>query len=456
MRMHRPPLLFALLAAAAACTSTPAWNQDESRRFVAMQAAVDERLRAGEAALATDASVALPDGADLDHVDEHLDPVPQPEGEGATVATAGSAARCRLPGWIVRSPAGTKVAFAGHVLDGFDRLDDVAVQPERGIVLLGTRRGTQTITTGAGVWSGQLWRTDLAPKLSTDGSCFVYVEEGIWADRSMLAPTADPTQGRPIPLDGRIHWPIWPGRDGRRIRAIVEVDGRIEIRDNGQVVASAESYAHPFYDEDLDQVRVHLITGGKTRVLVGDQLLPPLDSYRLVLVSADGRTCAAVGREGDTDWLVVGGARKFSSAHIVAAALSADGSTWACAFQVDGLCRVVSPEGIGEAMPLVQDLVFAADGSALAVRTQRDGRPVWTVQGEELGGYDDVQHLQLLPARGGAVFAGRDGAGWWVVAGARRDGPWDEVGSCRLLEDGAVVAIARRGQQAHRRVIRTR
>lgn len=453
--MRTPSLLLLSLLVAPACVTSTAWNDDEQQQFVAMQLAVNAQLAAGDAALLQDGAVDLPEGRDLDDVDAFLNllpPVPAEPDAAAVTKVAGS--KCRLPGRVVYTASGATVGFAGHTLAPFDRLDDVSLQPERGIVLLGKRHGVQTITTASSVWSGELWREDLAPSLSTDGSCFVYVEPGFWASRSMIAATTDPMHGRPLLLGGRIHWPVWPGRDGKRVRAIVENEGRIEIHDGPNVIAIAEDYAHPYFDAERDLLHVHLISGGKTRMLIDDRLTPPLDSYRWLEQSDDGKHYLAVGREGELDHLIVDGNSALQHARIVAIAIAADGSTWACAVQEGDACFVVRPDGRTGPFASISQLVLAPDGSALAMRTAAGAAGSWSIDGAPLSGYDAVRDLRLLPNGGGAVFVGRDAQGWWVVAKDHKDGPWDEVGRCWLHPDGKhALALTRRGQQAHRRVL---
>ncbi len=461
--MRTSPLMLLPLLAATACVTSTAWNDVEQQQFVAMQLAVNAQLAAGDAALLQEAAIELPAGHDLDDVDEFLNVLPPlPSTPGALATGAGPTSKCRLPGRVIYTESGTTVSFAGHTLAPFDRLDDVALQPERGIVLLGKRHGVQTITTASTVWSGELWREDLAPSLSTDGSCFVYVEPGFWASRSMIAATSDPMHGRPLLLGGRIHWPVWPGRDGKRVRAIVENEGRIEIHDGPNVIAIAEDYAHPFFDAERDQLRLHLISGGKTRMLIDDRLTPPLDSYRWLEQSTDGKRYAAVGRDGDVDHLVVDGNSVLQHARIVALALASDGSTWACAVQEGEQCFVVRPDGRTGPFGAISQLVLAPDGGSLAIRATTAGTGQWLIDGAPLSGYEAVRDLRMLPNGGGPVFVGRDAQGWWVVALGRgdaggKDGPWDEVGRCWLDVGGEhVLALTRRGQQAHRRVLSLR
>lgn len=460
MRTTFAPGVLLGLFLGAGCGTGTAWSDDERQQFVAMQAAVDAQFAAGEAALITNGEVVLPEGCDLRDVDLHLNVWP-PVPEEPDALGWGAGRKCGVPGRMARAAVGTTLSLAGHTLAGFDSISDLAVTKERGIVMLATRRGIQTITTRDGVWMGELWRPDLVPSLSIDGSCFVYVAEGFWNDRSMIAVAADPAQTRPLNFGANIHWPIWPGRDGTRIRAIVENEGRIEIRDAGKVIAVADSYANAFFDLARDQLQVHLVTDGKTRWLIDDRLTPALDSYRWIEQSTDGRHHLVVGRDGELDHLVFDGNSVLQHADIVAIALAADGGTWACAVREGDAYHVVRPGGRSAALPKVQELRLAPDGSSLAVLTKAAGGSQWQIDEQPLSGFDAVRDLQLLPAKAGFVFTGRDAAGWWLVVRAaaqggseRKDGPWEQVGRSMLSADGQhAIALFGRGGTAHRRVL---
>lgn len=445
------PIALAALVLVPACASNPAWNLAEKRHFAATLHAIGKEFAAEPAALAENDAVDLPEGAGLDLVDERLHVyAPGDAGHETEHPLFGPDQKRQLPSLLVRGEAGVALAVAGTELTGFDSVQDFAIGPQTGLVLLATRRGVQTLATPNGNWSGNLWRADLLPQFSTDGSHFVFVQEGMLNDRSMIAPSATPEKAVPLDFGCRVHWPVWPGRDGSRVRAIVENEGRIEVRDAGKVVAFAESYAHAVFDAPRDQLRVHLTTGKKTIVLIGDRQTPALDDYRLPVVSADGQHYAVIGRDGGEDVLVVDGNTVLRHARLVAAALSADGSTWAAAAQEGEQGFVVRATGKSGPMPPVTELRLAPDGSSLAALAGGS----WTVDGEPLVGYDEVRDLQPLPAKAGAVFAGRDAAGWWLVAPGQRDGPWERLERIRLLDDGKhLLGLAQRGRQAHRRVL---
>ena len=451
------PLLPFVLASAAACTSGPAWTEAEHAQLAALQQAVQAELAAGPALWTTPAQITLPDGKGLDDVDEvlHVMPSSPRDGRGGYRIAWGIGSRRLLPATLYCGEHETMLAVAGRAMAGFDAVHDFTVAPGRGAVLVATRRGEQTVASAAGVWTGSLWHRSFRPELSTDGSHFAYVEDNWFKDRVILAPTNAPERGTPLVLPGVVQWPVWPGRDGSRVRAIVVAGGRVAVHDGGQVVATADTYAHPFYDAEYDELIVHLTTGGRATMLIGNQQTPPLDSYRWLERSRDGKHYAAAGREGDRDCVVVDGRIVLQHPKLVWMELAADGSTWACAVQEGEQCFVVRPSGRSGPMPRITELILAPDGSSLAVNTRVDRKSAWTVDGVALGaGYHGVRDVIVLPAGRGAVFCARNDAGSWLVTPDATDGPWEEIRRCQLLADGKhVICLARRGREAHRRVL---
>lgn len=446
----------AVLLAAAACAVGPAWTDDERRELGALEQAVLTTLAQGDAEPTASAMVTLPEGKDLGDVDVFLHVYPSLAGEAEGYRWSWSVGPTHpLPGMLFVGDGGTLLAIGGRRLGGFDHVHDLAVDPARGAVLLATRRGEQTVVTAQSTWSGSLWHRSFRPELSTDGSHFVHVADGWFRDRAMLAPTDAPERGVPISLPGVVQWPVWPGRDGSRVRSIVVVDGRVEVRDGDRVVATADSFANAFFDHRRDQLRVHLTTAGKTRILFGDRLSPPLDSYRWIDESRDGGHWLAAGRDGDRECVVYDDALVLRTTKLAWMDLSEDGSTWACAVQEGEQCFVVRPGQRSGPFPPILQLILAPDGSALAMCMGQGRTRSWTLDGQPLGAmYEGIDDVTVLPAKGGVVFRGRDAAGAWIVTPLGRDGPWDRVERCQVSQDGRrVVALAQRGREAHRRVL---
>ena len=448
------PASFALLAAA--CSVGPAWTADERQQLAAMQNAVRALMALPPSTLTTNAVATLPVGKDLDDVDVFLNVFPSlslATGPGVKRAW-GADHDVVLPTLTIFGATDARVATAGLEMRGFDVLHAFNVVPERGVVLLVTRRGEQTVALGEQVWSGSLWHRSYCPELSTDGSHFTFVQDNWLRDRAMLAPTEAPERAVDLNLPGVVQWPVWPGRDGSHVRAIVAVDGHIEVRDGDRIVATAESFAHPWFNAVTDRLQVHLRSGGKEQLLLGDRLLPPLDSYRWLRESADGKHHAAVGREGQLDHFVVDDQVVLRHPKILWIELSANG-TWACAVQEDEQFFVVRANGRSEPLPYITELVLAPDGSSLAVCTRVLRTSSWAMDGVPLLGYDTVADLQLLPQKKGAVFAGHDASGWWLVTPNGRDGPFERMLHCRVLPDGKhAVCLAQRGREVHRRALK--
>jgi hypothetical protein len=461
MTRTRSPDLWAvrlLPLAAAACAVGPAWTDEERAQLAALQQAVLATCANAEAALATDAMVTVPEGKDLDDVDALLNLYPS-----ITLPEQGGYKEAWSVGWgtqatgmlFRRNEGSSCLAIVGHTLEGFDWLHAIATDPVRGAVMLATRRGEQTVATAQGVWTGSLWHRSYCPELSVDGSHFTYVESNWLKNRVMLAPTDAPERGVAIELPGVVQWPVWPGRDGTQLRSIVIVDGRVEVRDGERVVATADAYEHAFFDEFRDELSVHLITGGKTRILSGEHLSPPLDSYRWVDGSRDGKHRLLAGHEGDLECIVFDDTIVLRCAKLAWMDLADDGSTWACAVQEGEQCFVVRPDGRSGPFPPITQLVLAPDGSSLAVCTRVDRKWSWTLDGQPLGAaHDHLGEVFVLPGRGGAVFTARDAQGWWIVTPGGRDGPWDHTARPRLVDGGRrVMVLAKRGREVHRRVL---
>lgn len=438
----------------AACTSGPVWTPAEREGLAALQQAVHAALRLE---VATPATMQLADGQDVGDLDLLLQPFPSPvasEGEFLSSWTVGShpLLRCML----YRRNDSTELTCAGHTLTGFDAVHAFAVDATRGAVLLATRRGEQTVTTAQSHWSGSLWRRRFRPELSTDGSCFTFVASDWFSDRAMLAPTASPERAAPIELPGVVQWPVWPGRDGSRLRSIVVVDGRVEVRDGDRVVATADTFANATFDARSDRLRVHLSTAGKTRLLFGDRLSPPLDSFHWIEESADGAHWLAAGRIGEETCVVYDDRIVQRTARLAWMALSDDGSTWACAVQEGEQHFVVRPEGRSGPFPEVTQLVLAPDGSALAVCTRQGRQSSWTLDGRPLGAqYTHIEDVVLLPQRGGAVYTASDGKARWLVTPAGADGPWDAIARWRHVDVARhhVIALVQKGREVQRRVL---
>jgi hypothetical protein len=443
----------------AACSVGPAWTPAEATELAALQQTVLEKLPTAAAELTTDGARELPEGKSLGNVDlllhafPTLDRADAPDG----VFEGWSLGPSQPPtAMLFRSSREGTLALAGHALGGFDALQALALDPQRGVVLLATRRGEQTVATAHSTWCGSLWHRSFRPELSTDGSCFTYVESNLFHNRGMLARTDDPTHGTRLDLPGVVDWPVWPGRDGTRLRYLTRVGGRFEVHDGDRVVATADSYHWCEYDEDRDRLRACLLSDGKARLLFGDRLSPPLDSYRWIDESRDGRHYIAAGSDGDSECVVFDDHVVLRCSKLAWMTMAGDGSTWACAVQEGEACFVVRPDGRSGPFPRIVQMVLAPDGSALAVQTRVDRTWSWTLDGQPLGAaYRQVgDTVILLRGRGGAVFSARDDAGTWLVTPAGRDGPWDEVGLFHPLPDGRhVVCLARRGREAHRRVL---
>ncbi|MFY9345954.1 MAG: hypothetical protein WAT39_25915 [Planctomycetota bacterium] len=438
-----------------ACTVGPAWTADEQQQIAALQGAVQSLLAQPETGLTTNASVPLSPGQDVDDFDLYLNAFPELPAADGVVAVRDAGHARRLWTRTAASAGTAELTVAGRTLRGFDAVPGFTLHARAGLVLLGSRRGEQTVVTKAGTWQGSLWHDAFQPRLSTDGSHFVHVRDGWFGDDAVLAPTNDPTNGATLHYPGVVQWPLWPGADGSRVRAIVAADGRIEVHDGPRVVATADSFHHPFFDAARDELHVHLVTGGKERLLLGDRLAPPLDSYRWLEQSDDGRHWAAVGRDGDRDVLVVDGQELLRRSKLVWLALAADGNTWACASQDGERCTVHRPGGMRSGpLPKVVQLVLAGDGQQLAVCTREGHRDRWTLDDAPLGAaYDAVSDVQPLPGRDGVVFHGRDAVGWWVVTPAGRDGPWQRIAHATLVVADHYVFLAQRGEQVHRRAV---
>lgn len=440
---------------ASSCIGYGAWTPEEREQFAAVQEHVARQLQDGTTTLLTPGTVTLPEGRDLAAVDEFLHVYQEVPGTTRQqVFAANPRGTNQLPYRLTHTDATTTLQVSGAAPLTFDSVQALTIQPGTGLVLAATRRGLQTLASSHGMWQGELWRPDLAPQLSTDGTQFVFVYQGPMNDCSMIAPTKAFPDGKPLEYGCTIHWPAWPGRDGSHVRAIVEEKEIIQVRDGARVVSIVEKYVSPRFDVERDQLRVQVTTGGKVRMLIGDDLSPPIDAARGLVQSTDGRHYALISRDGDQEQCIVDGNVVLRHAKVLTVALAADGSTWACAVQegTDGF--VVTPRGRSGPFADVTGLVLAPDGSSLAVATRRGAGVAWQIDGKELGAFDDVRFLQLLPKQGGAVGAGHDAAGWWLVAGEQRDGPWERIDSCRVLDDGKhVIALAQRGREAHRRVL---
>ena len=445
--------------AAAGCTTGPAWTALERQELAALQAAALAQLAKPAEALTTPATARLPEDAGVDQLDAHLQPLTdlfvgdadKPDDYGWSIG-----ANPALEAMVVRRASEVALTTAGYRIAGFDAVQAFAAEPERGAVLLATRRGEQTVATAQRVWSGQLWHHGYRPELSTDGSHFVYVKDGLLSNTAVLARTNAPEHGIELKLPGVIRWPVWPGRDGKRLRYLTEVGGHVEVRDGDRVVATADSAHHAHYDAGHDLLTVHLETAGKTRMLIGDRLTPPLDSYRWQELSRDGAHYAAVGREGDLDHLIVDGEDVAQHPRMVFLDLAEAGTTWACVVQEGFAYYVLQPNTRLGPFEIVTQVALAPDGSQLAICTRDGPSNHWTVEGRSIGaGFLDVSEVILLEQRAGIVFYGRDAAGWWIVSPNGRDGPWDRIGSRHWKsQDGRnLIVLTQRGREAHRRVV---
>lgn len=455
-RSHaRPALVPCLLAAA--CQVGPAWTPDERRALDDLQRAVCEQLRTPAAALETDGVRTLPASRPQRHVDTRLNAFPalgrhDAPGELQEGWSMGSGP---LEAMLFRDDRDTTLAVADRTLAGFDALHAFATHPDRGAVIVATRRGEQTVATKDHVWCGELWHPSYRPELSVDGSCFTYVASHWWRNRAMLARTDDPTHATRLELPGVVHWPVWPGRDGSHLWYVTTVGGRVEVHDGDRIVATADRCAHVSYDEHRDHLTAHLEIDGKTRLLRGDRLTPPLDSYRWIDGSSDDQHMLAAGRDGDEEAIVFDDRIVLRCRRLAWMDLCDDGSTWAIAYHEGDQSWIVRPDGKTGPFAPIEHLALAADGQSLAVETRVGRTWTWTLDGTPLGaGYRSVRDVRPLRARGGAVFVGSDDGGTWLVTPSGRDGPWDAIERCHVATDERhVMLLARRGDEWHRHLV---
>jgi hypothetical protein len=390
-------------------------------------------------------------------VDLHLDlfpplgslDVPEDLHEGWPLGSA------PLGAMLFCSDRAATLAVASRTLAGFDAVHAFATHPQRGAVIVATRRGEQTVATAQSTWCGSLWRRAFRPELSVDGGCFTYVEGNLFVDRVVLARTDDPTHGVRLDLPGVVQWPVWPGHDGTRLHYVTRVGDRLEVHDGDRVVATAEKVTYARYDSTNDRLVALLESGGKVRYLFGDRMSPPLDGYRWTDESSDARHYLAAGRDGEEECIVCDGAVVLRCRKLAWMDLTEDGSTWACATDEGEQSFLVRPDGRTGPLPRITHLRLAPDGSSLAMETGEGRTSSWTLDGTPIGAeFRIVREVTPRSGKRGAVFVGGDGKAFWLVTPGGRDGPWDWVRECHVRPDGkSVVLLGDRGREVHRHVV---
>lgn len=464
MTHPRSSLGLPLALVLAGCHTGPAWTRAELEQLAAMQSAVLRQR--SEAALDTPAVLGvLPDGVDIDGVmDRHLS-IASGHGNGLELVGIDGPTLSRMHchsyegvrlddfrGLLGENQDQVVLALAGRLLC-FADLDALGADAA-GLVMLATRRGEQTVVAGGKIWSGQLWHREFAPRLSGDGKMFVYVGRSISGDQWFVAPTADPEHGTPIHFPGFVRWPVWLDRDGSRVFARVRVDGRWQVRENDRVLASAEAEPVAWYDSVRNLMVARLQDAGRERYLLGERLTPPLQHGHDLLLSRDGSHYAVLGSEGDTMHLLVDGTDVLQHRKIAQCRLAADGNAWAAVVEEpEGSFVVAANRRLGP-FESVDALQLAPDGRQAVIRIGRGSASRWLCDDQPLGAdYQELRHVELLPGGRGAVFEGKDQAGWWLVTPSGRDGPWDRIGLRWHGSGDRIVFLAQRGRTAHRRVV---